>query len=144
MRTKPVKAEEPMTTLKPFDFDALFSSQAAEDEGIDVDIRREDNNEPSGFVIRVAGPNSARNTDVVNRIIERRRAMPANAKLTVTDLRIDNIEQLVSSTISWTYPEGFDGPPCTPENARQLYAERNGIRLQIEAVALSTKSFIRP
>lgn len=136
-------SDDKVNGAKAFDFDACFSSLEVEQDGIDVPILRDDNRAESGFVIRLAGPNSTRNRGSLNRAIESRAMLMPGVTLTNDHIINENIESLVACTISWKFPDGFDGPPCTPDNARKLYIERGGIREQAWAAKQNVSRFMK-
>lgn len=128
---------------KAFDFDGCFSSLAVEEEGIDVPILRDDNKKESGFVVRLAGPNSGRMRGALNKAIEARVKLAPGTVINNDHMAAENLDSLVSVTLGWRYPEGFDGPAFSPEEARKLYIERGGIRNQAWAAAQNVSLFMK-
>jgi hypothetical protein len=124
-----------------FDFGS-FSSREVHDEGFDVQILKPDG-EPSGFVVRVAGPESERRKKVERAKIRER--LSSGKRVAVTAEQIENfpIDEAVAATISWQYPDGFNGPSCTPENARKIYKDHADIREQVLSAANNLANFTK-
>lgn len=124
---------------KQFDFDGNFVSVDRQEEGYEFEVKN-DAGKPSGFFITVAGPDSQRRHSTQARIQEAMQGnivstiagKPNETSATFRDMELDD---LVAATISWRYPEGFDGPPCTPDNARSLYTRHSTIRAQVSKAA---------
>lgn len=123
------------------DFDAL---QASQEEGIDVAINGPDG-KPLGFSIRIAGPDSERqkqaSEDIVNERLNSGDASPATA----SDLMSARIRGLAKSTISWT-PFKLDGGEYkySEDAARRLYLRFPWMREQVEAKAGKRAAFLKP
>jgi hypothetical protein len=130
--------------VKPFDFDAVFSSLEMEEAGIEVPIMKDEpNGGPSGFVIKLAGPNSKRQRAAQEEAVKRARARPPDYKASVQEMLDGVLDTLVAATISWKYPDGFEGPPCTPDNVRRIYTQHGGVRQQVEQAALNVSRFMK-
>ncbi|APX70749.1 MULTISPECIES: hypothetical protein [unclassified Brucella] len=127
---------------KKFEFAGFISRDAAE-KGADVRIRN-DKGEESGLVIRIAGPDAKKRRKVAERIFDARIEAGTVKPMTLSEIDAANLEEAVAATISWQFPEGFDGPECTAENVRKTYVEYPSILQQVISAgknkALFTKS----
>lgn len=85
-----------------FDLSDLGDLTKAQDDGIDVHISHPKTGEDLGIVIRVAGPDSARQRNARAAIINERQSAPANKKLTAADLESASLRIAVASIISWS------------------------------------------
>lgn len=85
-----------------FDLSDLGDLTKAQDDGIDVHISHPKTGEDLGIVIRVAGPDSARQRNARAAIINERQSAPANKKLTAGDLESASLRIAAASIISWS------------------------------------------
>lgn len=127
---------------KTFDFDTNFVSVESQEKGSEFEVINDAGN-PTGMFICLAGPDSTRRKKTQARLKDfylksgigapkaeatnrkARRALAAQGDRysgetadQLYDLRMDD---LVAATLSWRFPDGFSGPECTEENARNLY-----------------------
>lgn len=127
---------------KSYDFAGFVSREAAEN-GAEVRIRN-DKGEESGLIIRIAGPDAKKRRQVAERIFDARIDAGTVKPMTLSEIDDANMEEAVAATISWQFPEGFEGPECTPANVRKIYVEYPSILHQVIAAgknkALFTKS----
>lgn len=129
MNNPKTKVEEPIVELDDLSrFDAL---QAAQEAGIDVEIRGPDNKK-LGFSIRIAGPDSTRQRRAIEKMAAERLASDDPTPLTAAELYDRQTRGLASSTISWT-PFKLDGGiyELTEESAYALYVRLPFIRDQV-------------
>lgn len=135
-----------------FDFDAAFVSIDSQENGAEFEVVS-DKGAPTGFFIRLAGPDSTRRKKTkakLNEYFVQRQAAAMTAGLVknrkqrraeaagegrgeatgpaLADLQL---EDAVAATISWRYPKGHDGPECTPENVRALYTRHPTLLEQV-------------
>lgn len=139
-----------MTT--EFDFSAALVSIDSQEDGCEFEVLSDDN-KPTGFFIRLAGPDSKRRKKTKARLLDyflQRQAAaqlanaPKNRKQrrleasggetsssgpSITDLQLDDA---IAATISWRFPKDKVGPECTPENVRQLYTKHATLLEQVQ------------
>lgn len=138
-----------------FDFETAFLSVDSQEKGSEFEPVNDDGKK-SGFVIRLAGPDSERRRKTSARLQDfylksglvgggsapknrrERRAAKSDAQYTgdtaekMRELRMDD---MVAATISWRYPNGFQGPECTAENVRALYEKHPTLFEQVADAA---------
>ena len=109
-------------------FDAL---QAAQEAGLDVEIRGPDNKK-LGFTIRIAGPDSVRQRRAIEKMAAERLASDDPTPLSPAELFDRQTRGLAIATISWT-PFKLDGTvyELNEENAYKLYTRFAFIRDQV-------------
>jgi hypothetical protein len=74
-------------------------------------------------------------------------ARGARVKLTPSQLEAEQVDLLVSLTVSWNFRRGNgDVIPCTPENARAVYGNNGAayIREQVEGFIGERSNFAKP
>lgn len=115
----------------PFSFDN-FTTPEKQEEGHEVHIRLPDGSK-SGLVIRIAGPDSKRRKRVSQEAMDSRlkAGKGRGVKMTAAELESSNLDEMVAATISWQFPDGFDGPPCTPDEVRKIYLRHTDIYQQV-------------
>jgi hypothetical protein len=133
----------PVNTPKAFDladFDSLISSQ---EEGLDVEIVHPKTREPLGISIRIAGPDSKRQQDAVNRQIDARLRTQSAEPLTAEETRENNLRLLASSVITWSGVV-LDGKPLdsTIDNAVLVFRRFPFIKEQVDAKAGNRAAFL--
>ncbi len=136
-KTKDITEETP----KSFDFGA-FSDIEVQEDGYDMPVLKPDKT-PSGMIIRVAGPNSERRRKARNARLNRRIAKMGKIAVTAEQADDQVIEDAVIATIGWSFPEGFNGPECTPDNARNIYTKHNDILLQVIEACDDLRNFTK-
>lgn len=122
-----------------FDFSG-FGSVADQNLGHDVKIMRLDGTD-SGMVIKVAGPDSDRRKRFARSTVNARLKAGRPLAITAESAEEDAMAELVAATISWSFPEGFDGPECTPANVRNVYETHGYIRRQVMSAADNLVNF---
>jgi hypothetical protein len=124
--TKKAEAAMDLTDLSRFD-----AMQAAQEAGLDVEIRGPDNKK-IGFTIRIAGPDSSRQRKAIEKLAAERMASDDPTPLGPQDLYDRQTRGLAGATISWT-PFQLDGAvyELTEENAYKLYTRFPFIRDQV-------------
>lgn len=149
---------------KNFDFNAAFVPLQSQEEGSEFEVLN-DNNQPTGFFIRLAGPDSTRRKRAKARLTDffmksgigmpkseprnrkQRRAAAAsgdqNSGETSMELEALQLEDMVAATISWRYPEGFVGPECNEANIRHLYTIHPTLYEQVQEKAEDIERFIK-
>jgi hypothetical protein len=106
-------------------------------------IRRSDTGEPAWIDVLSADSKAARDHE---REMQNRRLRSRARRITAEELEAEGIELLVSLTKAWSLAT-LDGDPldvpCTPENARELYAspELAFIRRQVNEAAADAGNF---
>jgi len=127
---------------KTFDFDTNFLSVESQEKGSEFEVIN-DAGEKTGMFICLAGPDSSRRKKTRNRVLDfylksgiaAPKAEPSNRKArraaasqgdkytgdTANELRELQLDDMIAATISWRYPEGFEGPACTPDEVEKLY-----------------------
>lgn len=126
------------------DLTALVPSKEAQERGIDVEIKFQ--GKPIGLVIRVAGPDSERQTSVEEEVYDRR----DSKGLLLTPMRKDEIRdmtlrKLARATISWSPAKiklGGEVYECSEDTAYALYSAWPAIRKQVQAKAFDEAPFI--
>lgn len=123
------------------EFDALSTSQ---EEGLDVEIVHPKTGDPLGITIRVAGPDSQRQKEAVQRQVDARLRSRSNQPMTGEDIQANNLRLLASSVISWNSVM-VDGEQmeCTAENAARLFQRFPFIREQVDAKAGDRAAFLK-
>lgn len=131
------------------DLDYLVTAQEA---GVDIDILHPVTREPIGFIIRVAGLDSARVKDAQRKFLDRRLAKRRSSKITAADLEKEATLALAAAVISWTSVEAdgtttstalLDGErlECTRSNAVALFERFPWLKEQVDAVVQDRADF---
>lgn len=158
--------DKPTTSPIEFDFGTAFISVQSQENGSEFEVLN-DNDEPTGFFIRLAGPDSTRRKRVKARLtdffmksgIGTPKAEPKNRRqrraLAVTgpedryagdtslELQALQMDDMVAATISWRYPEGFVGPECNEDNVRHLYSIHPTLYEQVQIAAEDLDRFTK-
>jgi hypothetical protein len=142
-------------TNKQFDFETNFVSVESQEKGSEFEVIS-DAGKKTGWFICLAGPDSVRRRKTSSRLQdfylksgiatssttprnrrERRAAMSEDqySGALADQLRQLRLDDMVAATISWRYPEGFDGPECTPENSRSTYEKHPTLFEQVGEAA---------
>lgn len=126
-----------------FDFNR-FTQPELQEAGYDVNINLP-NGKPSGMVIRIAGPDSKRRKAVSKAAMNARiqAGKGRGIKLSAEEIEEANINEMVAGTISWRFPDGFDGPKCTPEEVRRIYTTHPEIFQQVWDAGNELANFTR-
>lgn len=114
-----------------------------QDDGVDVEILHPKTAEPLGMVVRVAGPDSARQKRARSAVNNARLQMSRNKRLTAAELEADGLKVMVASIISWSGVEE-NGQPIefSTEAATDVLTRFPFIREQIDAVVGDRAGFI--
>lgn len=152
--------------LKDFDFNAAFVPMQSQEQGTEFEVLN-DKDEPTGFFICLAGPDSTRRKRAKARLTDffmksgiatpkaeprnrkQRRAMAASgpedryAGDTSLELQALQLDDMVAATISWRYPDGFSGPECNETNIRHLYTIHPTLYEQVQEKAEDVERFIK-
>ncbi len=126
---------------KKFDFSG-FGSVEAQNLGHDVHILRLDGTE-SGMVVTVAGPDSDQRKRFAYSQFDAKMKAAKPAPLTAAGVEGDAINELVAATIGWRFPEGFDGPAFSADEARKIYTTHGYIRRQVAKAADDLANFTK-
>jgi hypothetical protein len=114
-----------------------------QDDGVDVEILHPKTAEPLGMVIRVAGPDSARQKRARGAVNNARLQMSRNKRLTAAELEADGLKVLVASIISWSgVEENGQSIELSTETATDVLTRFPFIREQIDAVVGDRAGFI--
>lgn len=106
-----------------------------QDDGVDVEILHPATAEPIGMVIRVAGPDSARQKKARTAVNNARLQMSRNKRLTAAELEADGLKIVVASIISWSgVEENGQTVELTTESATDILTRYPFILEQINAV----------
>lgn len=115
--------------VQAFDFSA-FSQLDVQEAGYDMPVLKP-NGEPSGMVIRLAGPNSQRRVKArharLDTALQKNGRIIINAEQAETQL----VDDAVVATIGWSFPDGFKGPEFNEKNVRDIYERHADILLQV-------------
>ncbi len=127
-----------------FDLTAFDGLQAAQDEGVPVEILHPGTFEPLGMTITVAGPDSihAKNFDrtVINRRLKGRKTKALDAG----EVQEAAVKKLAACTLSWTgVVDGGKVLECTRENALLVYNRLPFIAEQVAEAAGDRAVFIK-
>lgn len=115
---------------QPFDFSA-FSSIEKQEDGYDMPVLKPDKT-PSGMVIRLLGPNSTKRATARRSRMNRRMARAGKTPLVTAELAEgQQMDDAVTATVGWSFPEGFVGPEFNEENVRMLYDRHTDIFYQV-------------
>lgn len=133
---------------EPFDLSAFDGLVAAQETGIDVEIRGPDGKKlgKDGFTIRMAGPDSSRfkaaEEELRQEMIDSKDVL-SESEIPRAELEEKKLRILAKCTISWS-PVLLDGAPieCTEANAAKLYARHPFIRDQVIGAAGGRRSFM--
>lgn len=136
--------------MAEFSFEKNFVSVDSQEQGAEFEVIN-DAGSKTGFYIKLAGPDSTRRKKTRARVAEHvlkqlNRAEPVGRKArrasdasnngdAATILRELQLDDLVAATISWRYPEGFNGPECTADNVRKLYTKHTTLFEQVAEAA---------
>lgn len=137
-----------------FSFDANFISVDSQERGSEFELTN-DAGQPSGFFIRLAGPDSERRKRTKERISDfflangvlsdGRQAVNAGGLQMLegasAKLHALHMDDMVAATISWRFPKSFDGPACTPDEVRALYTKHPTIFKKVREAAESLSRF---
>ena len=132
------------TDTNAFDLTAFDGLQAAQDEGVQVEILHPGTFEPLGVTIIVAGPDSthARDFDrtVINRRLKGRKTKPLDAG----EVQDAASKKLAACTLSWTgVIDGGKVLECNRENALLVYNRLPFIAEQVAEAAGDRAVFIK-
>ena len=132
------------TDTNAFDLTAFDGLQAAQDEGVEVEILHPGTFEPLGVTIVVAGPDSthARDFDrtVINRRLKGRKTKPLDAG----EVQDAALKKLAACTLSWTgVVDGGKVLECNRENALLVYNRLPFIADQVGEAASDYELFIK-
>ncbi|AVX04351.1 hypothetical protein MXMO3_01826 [Maritalea myrionectae] len=149
---------------KNFDFNTNFVSVDSQEKGAEFEVYS-DAGEPTGMFITLAGPDSTRRKKTHARLKDfylkfgisaqkddpkgrkaRRAAAAQGSKYTgdtSNELHAMQMEDAVAATISWRYPDGFEGPKCTAENAIVLYSKHPTLLEQVLDAADDLNRFMK-
>lgn len=106
-----------------------------QDDGVDVEILHPATAEPIGMVIRVAGPDSARQKKARTAVNNARLQMSRNKRLTASELEADGLKIVVASIISWDgVEENGQTVGLSTESATDILTRYPFILEQINAV----------
>lgn len=161
-----MSTDKPSEGLKNFDFNAAFVPLQSQEQGTEFEVLN-DNNEPTGFFICLAGPDSTRRKRAKARLTDffmksgigvpkseprnrkaRRAAASAEPEQrytgdTSTELAALQMDDMVAATVSWRYPAGFVGPECNEANIRHLYGIHPTLYEQVQEKAEDIERFIK-
>ncbi len=128
-----------------FDLSAFDENLRLQEEGISVDIVGP-NNQPTGFVIYVCGPDSTRALQAsraIQKEIEAEAAKEGNIDLDNPDAqRRRQIAYIAKITKGWNKPIGPDRLEYSEENAIAIYSKYPLIENQVRLKADRRSSFI--
>jgi len=117
--------------------------QQAQDDGIDVSILDPKGNE-TDIVIRVAGPDSARQRNAKADVNNSNLTRAPGKKLTSKEATANVMKIMVASVISWTNVEEHGAPVvCTPETVEDVFTRYPFIYDQVIAVGGDRAGFIK-
>lgn len=133
--------------MAAFDFDTNFISVESQEEGSEFEVVS-DAGRGTGMFIRLAGPDAERRKKAKERLTDALFSMNRlGAQITDGErsrkLAVLHMDDMVAATISWRYPEGFEGPPCTPENVRKIYGKHSTLLAQVMNAADDLKRFTK-
>lgn len=135
-------AEESKTSKKELDLAQYDGMQKSQEDGVDVPIV-----DPHGrriMTMKIAGPDSQRQKDAVERLVQERIDAGETAPLDRFQREERQVRGLAMSVIGWSRFV-LDGREYTysVENAQRLFQRFPFIREQAEAVAGSRASFLK-
>lgn len=128
-----------------FDLAEFDGLAAAQDDGIDVEIKGPDGKKlgSEGFSIRVAGPDSKRFREALRELSAERIDAEDLTELSAEQLEENRVRILAKCVISWTpVVMGGQALECSEANARQLFERYPFIREQVERRAGRRASFL--
>jgi len=116
----------------------------AQDAGIDVHIQHPGTGEDLGIVVRVAGPDSARQKRARSLVSNERIAKQRNRKPTAADFEADALKVTAASVISWSGMEENGKPiECTAETAEDIFKRHAWLYEQVAAAVGDRSGFIK-
>lgn len=125
------------------DLSAFDDLSKLQDDGIDVPILHPASGDALGITIRVAGPDSTRQRQarqaIMNKRLQRR-----NQRMRATDIEDENIAVLARSILSWSGVKVSGAElDCNVENAENVLRRFPFIREQIEQAAGDRAGFLQ-
>lgn len=132
-----------------------IDTKTLSDQGVEMVVKQLDSDKPlldytgQTVSITVLGPDSNKYQDIMRAQIKKRlNRMAENKGKDETDLdevEADLIHLLVSCTVSWKgiYKPDQTEIPCTPENARKLYANYPVLREQLDRFVGNRANFLQ-
>lgn len=128
----------------------MFNPRSIEDlESASIDILNPQTKRKTGATVTLAGPDHPKARSILLAAQRRvRRDLEKSGRITLDDPEAEEdarLEELVARTLAWTGMADDDGKemPCTPDNARKLYAGVTWLRLQLMGAMNDRANFIR-
>lgn len=127
---------------KAVDLTAFDGLQAAQDEGVPVEILHPATGEPLGMTITVAGPDSVHAKNFDRTVINRRLRGRKTKALDAGEVQEAALRKLAACTLSWTdVVDGGKALECNRENALLVYNRLPFIAEQVAEAAGDRAAF---
>lgn len=131
-----------MSKNNGFDLSAFDGLQAAQEEGVPVDILHPATGESMGVTIVVAGPDSTHAKKAERLMINRRLRSRKTSVMDAGELQEEGLKKLAAMTLSWTgIVDSGKAVECTPENALKVFARAPFIAEQVAEAAGDRAAF---